>query len=125
MNRNFVRTLVIDGVANGKDPENGGKDRGSRRVLSCEVLGLQSPKARLRSWPLGKLRVKVDEGGETSSRTSGLYREKTKKDAGGQKSREFLQRRILETYEESRRSDLWWDDTTKIATNEGGMHGYF
>ena len=35
-----VRTLVIDGVANGEDPEDGGKDRSSRRVLSVEVLRL-------------------------------------------------------------------------------------
>ena len=39
------RTLVIDGITDGKDPEDGGKDRSSGRVLSGEVLGLQSSKA--------------------------------------------------------------------------------
>jgi hypothetical protein len=39
------RTLVIDGVTDGKDSEDGRKDRSSGRVLSAEVPGLQSSKA--------------------------------------------------------------------------------
>lgn len=69
---NVVRTLVIDGVANREDTEDGGKDRSSRRVLSGEVPRLQSPKACLRSWPLGELGVKVDERREVSSGSSRL-----------------------------------------------------
>lgn len=75
-NERGTRTLVIDGVPNGEDTEDGGKDRSSRRVLSGEIPGLQSSKARLRGWSLRKLRVKVDEGGQASSRSSGLHRRK-------------------------------------------------
>ena len=117
-----VRTLVIDGVANGEDPEDGGKDRGRRRVLPVEVLRLQSSKVRLRGWSLGEFRVEVDEWGEASSRSSGLHRR-------NQKTRTVRRRgipqRTLATYEEGWRSDLRWDDTTKLATNKGGMHNYF
>ena len=73
---NVVRTLVIDGVANREYTENGGKDRSSGRVLSREVPGLQSSKACLRSWSLGELRVKVDQGSEASSGPSRLCRRK-------------------------------------------------
>ena len=120
-----VRTLVIDGVTHGKDSEDGGKDRSSGRVLSVEVLGLQSSKARLRGWSLGKFRVEVDEGGKASSRSSGLHRRNRKKK---KKTRVVS---VVElpsagglTYEEGWGSDLWWDDTAKLATNEGGLHNY-
>ena len=73
---NVVRTLVIDSIANGEYSEDGSKDRSGRRVLSGEVLGLQSSKACLRSWPFGELRVEVDEGSEASSGPPGLYRTK-------------------------------------------------
>lgn len=52
---NVVHTLVIDGVTNSEYAEDRGKDWGGRRVLSGKVLGLQSSKARLRSWSLWKL----------------------------------------------------------------------
>ena len=39
------RTLVIDGVTDGKDSKDGGKDRSSGRVLSAIVPGLQPSKA--------------------------------------------------------------------------------
>ena len=80
------RTLVIDGVTDGKDSKDGGKDRSSGRVLSAEVLGLQPSEACLRSWSLGEFRVEVYEGSEASSRSSGLYRlnRSRKKDTCGQ-----------------------------------------
>ena len=74
------RTLVIDGIADGKDSEDGGKDRSSGRVLSAEVLGLQSSKARLRGRSLGKFRVEVYEGGEASSGSSRLHRRNQKRE---------------------------------------------
>lgn len=79
---NGRRTLVIDGVANGKDSEDGGKDRGSRRVLSAEELGLQSSKAGPRGLSLGEFRVEVYERGEAPSRSSGLHRTRPKKTHG-------------------------------------------
>jgi len=118
-----VRTLVIDGVANGEDPEDGGKDRSGRCVLSVEELGLQSSKVRLRGWSLGEFRVKVDEWGEASSRSSGLYRRNQK--TRTVRRRGTPHRRTLATYEEGWRSDLRWDDAAKLATNNGGVHNYF
>lgn len=119
----MVRTLVIDGVTNGEDPEDGGKDRSSRRVLSAEVPSLQSSKVRLRAWSLGEFRVEVDEGGEAASGASGLCR-RSKKKARVVGCRGILQRIILGTYEEGWGSDLWWDDTAKLTTNERGLHNY-
>jgi len=118
-----VRTLVVDGVTNSEDSEDGGKDRSSRRVLSAEVPSLQSSKARLRGWSLGEFRVEVDERGEASSGSSGLYRRN--QETCMVRRRGTPQRRILATYEKSWRCDLWWDDTAKLATNKGGVHNYF
>jgi len=116
-----VRTLVIDGVTNGEDPEDGSKDRSGGRVLSAEVPSLQSSKVRLSGWSLGEFRVEVDEGGEASSRSSGLYRNQKARNV---RRRGTPQRRILATYEESWGCDLRWDDTAKLATSEGGLHNY-
>jgi len=118
-----VRTLVIDCVANGEDPEDGGKDRSSRRVLSVEELRLQSSKVRLRGWSLWEFRVEVDKWGEASSRSSGLYRRNRKMRTVRRHG--IPQRRTLTTYKEGWRGDLRRDDTTKLATNKGGLHNYF
>jgi hypothetical protein len=89
---NVIRTLVVDGVTDGEDSEDRGKDWGGRRVLSGKELGLQSSKARLRSWSLWEFRVKVDEGSKASSRPSGLNRRKRSVVRGHEITGEFSRR---------------------------------
>lgn len=68
------RTLVVDGISNCEDAENGGQHWCSGGVLSVEEPGFETSKAGSRSRAFRQLRVEVDEGSQAFSRASGLNR---------------------------------------------------
>ena len=79
MNR---RTLVVDGVPDGEDAENGGEEGQARRVLAVEVTLLDTTHSGRGRGALGEARVEVDERDEAGALARRLRRNIVRKKPG-------------------------------------------
>lgn len=72
MRRRQIRTLIVNGIPEQENAENGGKDWCARGVLRVEVSGFDTRRSGGNSGTLWQLRVEVYDSRHTRARSTGL-----------------------------------------------------